>query len=53
MTQALARPAPAEELVAAAKRCHAVAMAKPLAGADVVREARRMLDAATDRKSVV
>lgn len=39
--------APAEELVAAAKRCHAVAMAKPLDGADVVREARRMLDAAT------
>lgn len=39
--------APAEELAAAAKRCHAVALAKPLDGADVVREARRMLDAAT------
>lgn len=39
--------APAEELVAAAKRCHAVALPKPLDGADVVREARRMLDAAT------
>ena len=35
------------DLDAAAKRCHAVALAKPLDGADVVREARRMLDAAT------
>lgn len=39
--------APAEELAAAAKRCHAVPLAKPLDGADVVREVRRMLDAAT------
>jgi CheY-like chemotaxis protein len=35
------------DLDAAAKRCHAVAMAKPLVPADVVAEARRMLDAAT------
>ena len=34
------------DLDAAAKRCHAVALAKPLDGARVVAEARRMLDAA-------
>ena len=35
------------DLDAAAKRCHAVALPKPLDGARVVAEARRMLDAAT------
>ena len=35
------------DLEAAAKRCHAVALAKPLDGARVVAEALRMLDAAT------
>ena len=35
------------DLDAAAKRCHAVPLAKPLDGARVVAEARRMLDAAT------
>lgn len=55
MLSAIGRPgvvlmsgaAPREELDAAAKRCHAAAMAKPLDGARVIAEARRMLDAAT------
>lgn len=41
----------AGDLAAAAKRCHAVALEKPLDGARVVAEARRMLGASADGAS--